>query len=87
MFTRKGFFMDKKFNQIMTAFNKNGGRVTSQRKAVVSIIMENPGCSCKELYYLARRSQGNVSRATVYRVVRELEELGFVNPVYGVKVL
>ncbi len=71
--------MDEKMNEIITAFRKQGGRVTGQRKALIELILANPGCTCKELYYLARSSAGGIGRATVYRTVHSLEELGFLN--------
>lgn len=70
--------MDEKFNQILGAFKNNGCRITEQRKQLLYIIRRNPGCSCKELYYLARRTDTEIGRATVYRTVHSLEDLGFV---------
>ncbi len=70
--------MDEKFNQILGAFKNNGCRITEQRKQLLYIILRNPGCSCKELYYLARRTDTEIGRATVYRTVHSLEDLGFV---------
>lgn len=71
--------MDEKYNQILKSFRENGGRFTKQRENILRAVLENPGCTCKELYYLARsRSKENVSRATVYRTVRELENMGFI---------
>lgn len=69
--------MDEKYNQILKSFRENGGRFTKQRENILRAVLENPGCTCKELYYLAR-SKENVSRATVYRTVRELENMGFI---------
>lgn len=70
--------MNEKFNQIVGAFKMKGCRITEQRKQLVDIILKNPGCSCKELYYLARRNDGEIGRATVYRTVHFLEDLGLV---------
>lgn len=70
--------MDEKFDQIVGAFRKKGCRVTEQKKQLVYIILKNPGCSCKELYYLARKKDREIGRATVYRTVHSLEALGFV---------
>lgn len=71
--------MNEKYNQILKSFKKNGGRFTKQRENILKAVLENPGCTCKELYYLTRsRSKEKVSRATVYRTVRELENMGFI---------
>ncbi len=70
--------MGEKYNEILLAFKNKGCRITEQRKNLLGIILNNPGCSCKELYYMAKKSDGEVGRATVYRTVHSLEELGYV---------
>lgn len=70
--------MCEKFYEVIQAFKNNGGRVTEQRKKLLKLILENPGCSCKELFYIAKEQDSNIGRATVYRTVRFLEEFGFV---------
>ncbi len=68
--------MKNKIDEILLTFRKNGGRITAQRRALVSLILENPDCSCKELYYIAKAKDSCVGRATVYRTVHSLEEFG-----------
>ena len=70
--------MGEKYNEILIAFKNNGCRITEQRKNLLSIILNNPSCSCKELYYIAKKSDDKIGRATVYRTVRSLEDLGFI---------
>lgn len=70
--------MNKKLNEIISTFKNNGCRITEQRKNLLKIILRNPGCSCKELYYLAKHSDEKIGRATVYRTVHFLEDFGFV---------
>ncbi|MCR5495698.1 MAG: transcriptional repressor [Treponema sp.] len=70
--------MSEKYNEIILAFKNKGCRITEQRKNLLTIILKNPGCSCKELYYMAKQADGEIGRATVYRTVHSLEELGFV---------
>ena len=70
--------MGEKYNEIILAFKNKGCRITEQRKNLLSIIFRNPGCSCKDLYYIARKEVGEIGRATVYRIVRSLVDLGYV---------
>lgn len=73
-------YTNDKYNKILNSFRENGGRFTRQRENILKAVLENPGCTCKELYYIARqRSQKNVSRATVYRMVNELERMGYIS--------
>lgn len=71
--------MEEKFVEIVNAFKVNGGRVTEQRKRLISVILMNPGCTCKELYYLARERGCRIGRATVYRTIRSLEDMGVIS--------
>ena len=71
--------MDEKLGEILNAFRKNGGRVTEQRKRLLSVILKNPGCTCKELYYIAKEKDKTVGRATVYRTIKSLEDMGFIS--------
>lgn len=70
--------MGEKYNEIILEFKNRGCRITEQRKNLLSIILRNPGCSCKELYYLARKYDEEIGRATVYRTVKSLVDFGFV---------
>ncbi len=70
--------MDEKIAQIVSVFRSRGCRITEQRRQLVSLIVHNPECSCKELYYMARNDDNTIGRATVYRTVRTLEEFGFI---------
>lgn len=70
--------MDKKFEQIIKAFKDNGGRITDQRKLIFQVILENPGCSCKEFYYLAKSKNQDIGKATVYKIVKDLMDFGFI---------
>ncbi len=71
--------MEKKYSEILLSFKKQGCRITDQRRELLSIILENPGCSVKELYYIARKADAKIGRATVYRLVRSLEDMGYVS--------
>ena len=70
--------MEEKVAEIVSVFRSRGCRITEQRRHLVSLIVHNPECSCKELYYMARTGDSSIGSATVYRTVRALEEFGFV---------
>lgn len=74
------------FNEILAAFRKNGMRVTNQRKQLLAIILQNPDLSPKEILYIAHKKDNSIGRATVYRMVRSLQELGYIRRHY-IKIL
>lgn len=69
----------QKYENILLELRKDGGRITLQRKQIISVILENPGCTCKELYYLVRTKNRGIGRATVYRTISMLENLGYLS--------
>lgn len=64
---------------IMTKLHENGYRITAQRDLLVGIILENECSSCKEIYYKAIKEDATVGLATVYRMVKTLEDLSVIN--------
>ena len=68
--------IDMKKSVILERFRKNGGRVTRQRELLIDIILQEQCTSCKEIYVLASRKDPGIGIATVYRMIRSLEELG-----------
>ena len=70
------------FNEILAAFKEKGMRVTNQRKQLLAIILQNPDVSPKEILYIAHKKDNSIGRATVYRMVRSLQELGYVRQQY-----
>jgi Fe2+ or Zn2+ uptake regulation protein len=70
--------MQDTFTQVLQAFKQNGGRITEQRKNLISLILSHPGLSSKELCYLAHSADISIGRATVYRTVQNLQDLGFI---------
>ena len=71
-------FMSYLFNEILNSFRKNGMRITEQRKHLLTIILQNPDLSPKELFYIAHKEDNSIGRATVYRTVHSLQELGYI---------
>ena len=68
------------FDEILASFKERGMRITNQRRQLLSIILQNPDFSPKEIFYLAHKKDNSIGRATVYRMVHSLQELGYVRP-------
>lgn len=64
--------------QVMDRLKDNGCRITKQRKLIVDVIMNNDFTSCKDIYYQVVALDKNVGMATVYRMIRVLEDIGVV---------
>ncbi len=68
--------MNSEKENILKKLKNNGCRITRQRKIILDIILQNRCSSCKEIYVQATKIDQNIGRATVYRMVKELEEIG-----------
>lgn len=64
---------------ILTQLRKKGLRITGQRKLIIDIILKNECSCCKEIYYEAMKSDSSIGIATVYRMVKILEEIGAID--------
>ena len=64
--------------QIIEKLKENGCRMTKQRKILLDIILEEECASCKEIYYKAAKRDPSIGMATVYRMVKTLEEAGLI---------
>lgn len=69
---------DKK-TYILQELKKNGCRITSQRRLLIDIILRDECCSCKEIYYEAIKADPTIGMATIYRMVKTLEETGLIH--------
>ncbi len=69
---------DKK-SYILQELKKAGCRITSQRKILLDVILQDECCSCKEIYYQAIKEDPDIGMATVYRMVKTLEETGLIH--------
>ena len=67
-----------KRSYILRELKKNGCRITSQRKVLIDVILRDECCSCKEIYYQAIKDDPTIGMATVYRMVKTLEEAGLI---------
>ena len=66
--------------ELSQLLRERGYKITSQRKAVLEVILEHDGehLSSQEIYDLVRKKCPDVGVATVYRTLPVLEELGYV---------
>lgn len=64
---------------IIDTLRKAGLRITSQRRLLISIILQNECSSTKEIYYEAIKKDPNVGIATVYRMIKTLEDYELIN--------
>ncbi len=70
--------LQEKKSYILHELKRHGCRITSQRQLLIDIILQDECCSCKEIYYQAVKSDPDMGMATVYRMVRILEETGLI---------
>ena len=71
-------FMCQK-EQIIRELQRNGKRITQQRKILLDVILEGNWNSCKEIYYKASKIDERIGVATVYRMINALEEVGAIS--------
>jgi len=68
---------DKK-DYILQELKKHGCRITNQRQILIDIILKDECSCCKEIYYRATKADPSIGMATVYRLVKTLEETGLI---------
>ena len=71
--------MERNKQEIIEKLRENGCRITKQRLALLDIILEGKGTSCKEIFYKASKEDETIGIATVYRMVNALEEIGVIS--------
>ncbi|HIT90791.1 MAG TPA: transcriptional repressor, partial [Candidatus Merdenecus merdavium] len=69
----------KKKDLIIKELRAKGGRITNQRRILIDVILENECSCCKEIYYQALKKDPSVGVATVYRMIKTLEEIGAID--------
>ena len=70
---------DERMEQILAKLRRDGFRITGQRRLLVEIILSGECSCCKEIYYKAVRQDPTIGIATVYRMVKLLEETGAID--------
>ena len=61
---------------VISLLKAKGFRITKQRKLIIDIILTSDGASCKEIYHKVASKDSTVGAATVYRMIRLLEDIG-----------
>ena len=61
---------------VISLLKEKGFRITKQRKLIIDIILNSDGASCKEIYHKVVSKDKTVGSATVYRMIRLLEDVG-----------
>ena len=74
-----GSTMTDQKEMIISELQKNGKRITDQRRILLDVILEGKWSSCKEIYYKAADKDHKIGLATVYRMVNALEEIGAID--------
>lgn len=64
---------------IINELRSKGLRITKQRKLIIDIILDEECTCCKEIYYQAHGKDSSIGIATVYRMVKTLEEIGAID--------
>lgn len=73
-------------SQVLEKLKENGFRITKQRKIIVEVIVQNEFTSCKDIYYQVMSRDSSIGMATVYRMIRTLEDLGIIERIDMIKV-
>ena len=63
---------------VISVLKDKGFRITKQRKLIIDIILNSDGASCKEIYHKVVSKDSTVGSATVYRMIRLLEDIGIL---------
>lgn len=71
--------MSAEREQVIKLLKEKGCRITKQRRMLLDIILENQCASCKEIYLKVSKENSAIGQATVYRMVKELEEVGVLS--------
>lgn len=64
---------------ILQELRDRGCRITNQRRLLIDIIVGKECSCCKEIYYQAIKSDPTIGIATVYRLIKTLEEIGAIS--------
>lgn len=66
-------------DEILQRLRDEGYRITGQRKLIIDTIVENDCSCCKEIYYQVHKKEPDIGIATVYRMIKTLEEIGILD--------
>ena len=73
----------KRMDRMISALQQKGYRITEPRKAVLQVMAEgHQHLSHAEIWQQARIKYAHIGRATVYRTLELLVEMGIIHPIY-----
>ncbi|MCR4745172.1 MAG: transcriptional repressor [Lachnospiraceae bacterium] len=75
-----------KSSEVLDRLRKSGCRVTRQRRLIVDIILKNDYTTCKDLYCQVASEDDTIGVATVYRMVRQLEDIGVLRRIERIEI-
>ena len=75
----RNFEIKKKKDYLVKKLKENKCRITKQRLLLLDILLEENCTSCKDIYYQAIRVDKNIGPATVYRMMKLLEDIGAIS--------
>ena len=64
---------------ILHRLKESGLRLTNQRKLIIDAILQNEYSCCKEIYGQVYAADSSIGIATVYRMIKVLEDIGAIN--------
>ncbi len=64
---------------VIQKLREQGCRITRQRRTILDIILEEECSCCKEIYFKVQKKDKNIGRATIYRMVNVLENIGAIS--------
>ena len=64
---------------ILQKLREEGYRITNQRRLIIDTILANDCSCCKEIYYQVHKKDPDMGVATVYRMIKTLEEIGVLD--------
>lgn len=73
-------------HSVLERLRDEGCRITKQRKVIIDVILNNDFTSCKDIYYQVSMKDRTIGMATVYRMIRQLEDLGIINRIDTIEV-
>jgi Fur family ferric uptake transcriptional regulator len=83
------YYFEKPVKQkdlILAELKKQGCRITKQRNLIIDIILGYEYTSCKEIHWQVVQKDPTVGIATVYRMIKALEDIGALNRQFHYKV-
>lgn len=72
--------------QVIEKLKNEGCRITKQRRIILEVILKNDFSSCKDIYYQVAKIDSDIGMATVYRMIRQLEDFGVITRIETIKV-